>query len=188
MEALSSTISAADFIKLKENNSGIVVIDVRTAAEFNNEYFPGCLHFAVQQITPERFELFKSTHGIHDKQPLFFLCGSGKRAAVAVEQLDKAIPNSLVIIEGGVTQLKGLGANLKKGAGNVISLERQVRIAAGTLVLTGVVAGALLSPVLYGVSAFVGAGLIFAGVTDTCGMGMLLARMPWNALQQKNNA
>jgi hypothetical protein len=61
-----------------------------------------------------------------------------------------------------------------------MSLERQVRIAAGSLVLLGVALGAFVSQWLYGLSAFVGAGLVFAGLTDTCGMGMLLARMPWN--------
>jgi hypothetical protein len=61
-----------------------------------------------------------------------------------------------------------------------ISLERQVRIAAGTLVLLGVALGWFVHVAFFGLSAFVGAGLIFAGVTDWCGMGMLLARMPWN--------
>ena len=56
----------------------------------------------------------------------------------------------------------------------------QVRIAAGTLVLVGSALGAFVSPYFIGLSAFVGAGLIFAGITDTCGMGMMLARMPWN--------
>jgi hypothetical protein len=61
-----------------------------------------------------------------------------------------------------------------------MSLERQVRIAAGSLVVLGTVLGAFVHPAFLGLPAFVGAGLIFAGVTDTCGMGMLLARMPWN--------
>jgi predicted branched-subunit amino acid permease len=65
----------------------------------------------------------------------------------------------------------------------VVSLERQVRIAAGTLVLVGAVLGWLVHPGFMGLSAFVGAGLVFAGVTDTCGMGMLLARMPWNQVR-----
>ena len=64
-----------------------------------------------------------------------------------------------------------------------ISLERQVRIAAGSLVLLGVLLGWLVHPAFIGLSAFVGAGLVFAGVTDTCGMGMMLARMPWNQVK-----
>ena len=69
----------------------------------------------------------------------------------------------------------------------VISLERQVRIAAGSLVLTGVILGWFVHPIFFGLSAFVGAGLVFAGVTDTCGMGLLLARMPWNRVSPPAN-
>jgi hypothetical protein len=67
-----------------------------------------------------------------------------------------------------------------------MSLERQVRITAGSLVLVGVVLGWLVHPYFIGLSAFIGAGLVFAGVTDTCGMGMLLARMPWNTRAAKS--
>ena len=66
-----------------------------------------------------------------------------------------------------------------------MSLERQVRIAAGTLVVLGTVLGLTVHPGFIGLSAFVGAGLIFAGVTDTCGMGLLLARMPWNRCNEE---
>jgi hypothetical protein len=72
------------------------------------------------------------------------------------------------------------GLPMVRGARGSISLERQVRIGAGTLVLAGVVMGWLIHPAFFGFSAFVGAGLVFAGVTDWCGMGMLLAKMPWN--------
>lgn len=61
-----------------------------------------------------------------------------------------------------------------------ISLERQVRIAAGLLVLLGAILGFFVNPSFIGISAFVGAGLVFAGITDTCGMAMMLAKMPWN--------
>lgn len=70
----------------------------------------------------------------------------------------------------------------------VISLERQVRIAAGSLVLLGVLAGAFIQPAFLILSGFVGAGLIFAGVTDWCGMGLLIARMPWNRVNAANAA
>ena len=62
----------------------------------------------------------------------------------------------------------------------VMSLERQVRIAAGSLVVIGAVVGQFVHPGGFGLSAFIGAGLVFAGVTDTCGMGMMIAKMPWN--------
>jgi Flp pilus assembly protein TadB len=117
----------------------------------------------------------------HDSsQPVYLLCASGQRAAKASEQLQGDLDNQLVIVEGGMNALKELGIDLAKGSGNIISLERQVRIAAGSLVVLGVILGFAVNPGFYGLSAFVGAGLVFAGVTDSCGMGMVLARMPWN--------
>jgi len=67
-----------------------------------------------------------------------------------------------------------------EGGGNAISIERQVRIAAGLLVFFGVLLGVWVHPGFLAISAFVGAGLAFAGITDTCGMAMMLAKMPWN--------
>jgi len=66
-----------------------------------------------------------------------------------------------------------------------IPLERQVRIAAGFLVLLGAVLGFFVHPYFIGLSAFVGAGLMFAGITDTCGMALVLAKMPWNQVKDE---
>jgi rhodanese-related sulfurtransferase len=85
----------------------------------------------------------------------------------------------VVNVEGGTVACAAAGLPVVRGR-KAVSLERQVRIAAGLLVVLGVALGWLVHPALVGLSAFVGAGLVFAGVTDTCGMGMLLARMPWN--------
>ena len=81
---------------------------------------------------------------------------------------------TLACVESGLPVVRGMKA---------ISLERQVRIASGLLVLLGALLGWLVHPAFIGLSAFIGAGLVFAGVTDTCGMGMLLARMPWNQVK-----
>jgi hypothetical protein len=85
----------------------------------------------------------------------------------------------VINIEGGTNACIVAGLPVVRGK-KAISLERQVRIAAGLLVLLGVILGWLVHPAFFGLAAFVGAGLVFAGVTDTCGMGMILARMPWN--------
>jgi hypothetical protein len=71
---------------------------------------------------------------------------------------------------------------------NAVSLELQVRIAAGSMVLLGAILGWLVQPAFIGLSAVVGAGLVFAGITDTCGMGMILARMPWNQCSQDSTS
>jgi hypothetical protein len=82
-------------------------------------------------------------------------------------------------IEGGTQACVNDGLEVVRGK-KFMSLERQVRIAAGSLVLIGIGLAYAVHPAFVGLSAFVGAGLIFAGVTDTCGMGMILAKMPWN--------
>ncbi len=89
----------------------------------------------------------------------------------------------MVNVEGGTQAWDQAGLPVVRGQ-QAMSLERQVRIAAGSLVVLGSALGAFVSPYWIGLAAFVGAGLVFAGITDTCGMGMLLARMPWNKVPQ----
>jgi rhodanese-related sulfurtransferase len=84
------------------------------------------------------------------------------------------------VIEGGTEAWASLGLPVEGTGRKTISIERQVRIGAGALVLTGVILGFLVNPGYFSLSAFVGAGLLFAGITDWCSMGLLLARAPWN--------
>lgn len=177
----TTTISASEFKQQKQSpESKLQVIDLRTHAEVESEFLPDCAHFPLQTLNSEELRDYLEKQGHDSSQPLYLLCASGQRAAKAAEQLQGDLDNPLVIVEGGMNALKQQGIDIAKGAGNVISLERQVRIAAGSLVVIGVILGTAVNPGFYGLSAFVGAGLVFAGVTDSCGMGMVLARMPWN--------
>ena len=88
-------------------------------------------------------------------------------------------PN-VVSVQGGTEAWERAGLPVVRGTATVMSLKRQVRIGAGSLVLLGTALGFLVHPAFFGLSAFVGAGLVFAGVTDWCGMGLLLAKFPWN--------
>jgi rhodanese-related sulfurtransferase len=92
----------------------------------------------------------------------------------------------VVNVEGGTLAWEAAGLPLVHGARKAISLERQVRIAAGFLVLVGAVLAMVVHPYFAGLSAFIGAGLMFSGITDTCGMAMVLARMPWNQVKASN--
>ena len=85
---------------------------------------------------------------------------------------------------GGTQAWQEMGLPVVRGK-KVLSLERQVRITAGILVLTGALLGWIIHHAFIGISAFVGAGLAFAGITDSCGMGMMLAKMPWNKISQE---
>lgn len=168
--------SASEFSKIAHSAT---VVDLRTAAEVQTEYLDNCLCLPVQELTDAKFNAMLNDKG-HKNEPVYLLCQSGKRAEIAVEKLQSKTDRPLVIIEGGLNALKAGGVSVKAGVGKTISLERQVRIAAGALVVTGVIVGTWVTPYGYGISAFVGAGLMFAGITDTCGMAMCLARMPWN--------
>ncbi len=110
---------------------------------------------------------------------VYVICKSGQRARMAAEKLVAAGNPEVVVVDGGTDAWATAGLPVVRGQG-VMSLERQVRIAAGSLVVVGVVLSFVLHPGFIGLSAFVGCGLVFAGVTDTCMMGMMLSKMPWN--------
>jgi len=116
-------------------------------------------------------------------RPVYLLCQRGGRATKAAEQLAQAGFTNPIVVEGGTESWSNAGLPVEKSGASVISLERQVRIGAGSLVLLGVLLGWFVHPYFIGLSAFVGAGLVFAGLTDWCGMGLLLAKAPWNQRQ-----
>ena len=158
--------------QIHDHPGPIRLIDVRTPAEFEAVHIEGARLIPLDRLDASQA---RSSPGEH----CVLVCHSGKRAAQACEKLSAAGCGNLAVLEGGVAAWEAAGLPVKRGR-QTLSLERQVRIAAGSLVLTGVVLGAGVHPAFYGLSAFVGAGLVFAGLTDWCGMALLLAKMPWN--------
>ena len=154
----------------------VELIDVRTPAEFREIHVEFARNVPLDRL--DAAAVMQARNGSAD-DPLYIVCRSGGRGQKACEKLLAAGLVNVVNIEGGTTACVDAGLPVVRGR-KAVSLERQVRIAAGLLVLAGVLLGWLVHPALYGLSAFVGAGLVFAGVTDFCGMGLLLARMPWN--------
>jgi rhodanese-related sulfurtransferase len=169
-----STITAAQFSEICRSGGSVELIDVRTPAEFREVHVTAARNVPLDRLDPAEFKIARNGHA----GPLYVICKSGGRGAKACEQLLSAGVTDVVNVEGGTTACVEAGVPVARGK-KVMSLERQVRIAAGSLVLLGVIGSLGYYPVI-GLSAFVGAGLVFAGITDTCGMGMLLARMPWN--------
>ncbi len=155
------------------------ILDVRTAAEIKAAGLADTLHIPLHELSAGRLkeEIAKSGK---NGNCVYLLCQGGKRAEMAAEQLQGQIDAELVIIEGGMNAVKQSNLEITKTARKAIPLERQIRIAAGLLVITGVALGTWVNPGFYGLSAFVGAGLTFAGITDICPMGMLIAKAPWN--------
>ena len=159
-----------------ERARGALLLDVRSPAEFRGGHVRGVINLPLDLVTVAKVGELRG--GDADRR-VVLLCAAGKRATVAAERLyGKGL--HLVVVSGGTEACAQAGLPLDKSPGGVISLERQVRIAAGTLVFGGVLLGANVDPAFYGLSAFIGFGLIFAGVTDWCGMGLLIAKAPWN--------
>lgn len=171
-----SVISPARLAELCKEGPKIELIDVRTPAEYSEVHVEYARNVPLDQLDPGGFI---KTHSGAAQGPLFFICRSGSRGQQACEKLVKAGFTNVVNVEGGTLACEGAGLPVVRAKGT-ISLERQVRIAAGALVVLGALLSWLVHPGFIGLSAIVGAGLVFSGVTDTCGMGMLLARLPWN--------
>ena len=168
MKSLSVQESAQ---KRKEVDS-IPLIDVRTPAEFGSVHAEGAVNHPMESLDVERLRFGK-------EDEIQVICQSGGRSMKVCQKLEAAGYSNVVNVEGGTSAWQASGLPVVEGK-KMISLERQVRIAAGSLIVIGAAIGQFVHPGGFGLSAFVGAGLVFAGVTDTCGMGMMIARMPWN--------
>ena len=164
---------------MANKTADMCILDVRTAAEVKASALPDCLHIPLHELTPARLQNEIEKSGKSGAQ-VYLLCQGGKRAEMAADQLTGNVDSELVIIEGGLNAVQAAQIPLQQTGNAVMSLERQVRIAAGFLVLAGVILGYVVNSGFFVLSGFVGAGLMFAGITDTCMMGMLIARMPWN--------
>jgi len=168
------TIAATDIEGERARNS--LLLDVRSPAEFRGGHVRGAVNLPLELVTVAKVI---ARRGVDNTRHVVLLCASGKRATIAAERLSgKGL--QILVVTGGTLACAQAGLPLDKISNGVISIERQVRIAAGTMVFTGVLLGAYVDPAFYGLSAFIGAGLIFAGVTDWCGMGLLIAKAPWN--------
>jgi rhodanese-related sulfurtransferase len=153
----------------------IHLIDVRTPVEYRELHAEPARNVPLDRLDPAEVT---PPDGRKD-EPVYLICRSGSRGRQACEKMMAAGHTNVFNVEGGTLAWAECGLPVVRGK-KAMALERQVRIAAGSLVLVGVTLGWLVHPAFLGVSGFVGAGLVFSGVTDTCGMGLLLARMPWN--------
>jgi rhodanese-related sulfurtransferase len=174
------TITPNELYRLRGGGKPMDLLDVRTPAEFREMHAEGARCVPLDRLDPEAVLAARASDGA---EPLYLICRSGSRARQACERFVAAGFPNVVSVEGGTLAWEQAGLPVIRGK-KTISLERQVRIAAGSLVLLGAVLALAVDPWFALLPAFIGAGLVFAGVTDTCGMGMLLARMPWNQVPE----
>lgn len=173
--AESLNVVECDVTELKNclQNGARNLIDVREYAEFSGGRVKGAKLIPLGDMENRYAEIDRN-------KPVYLMCRSGKRSAEAQRKLLALGFSDVRNVRGGFEAWKAAGFDFERDVGAVWSLERQVRFAAGSLVVLGVILSLLIHPFFIALSAFVGAGLVFAAVTDTCGMAMILARMPWN--------
>lgn len=151
----------------------LVLLDVRTAAEFESVHIDGSLNVALDQIEQQRQQLSESL-----KHPVVLVCRSGNRARQAAALLQHVNLPNLHILEGGIQAWQAANEPVKQGRQRW-ALDRQVRGLAGSIVLFSMIGSLFWSPLRW-VAAFMGAGLTYSALTDSCAMGMLLSKLPYN--------
>jgi rhodanese-related sulfurtransferase len=156
-------------------DGGAVLIDIREADEHAREKIPGARHMPLSKLD-------EMDVAVHQGRPVIFHCRSGARTQANARQLAGKLGESCdaFIIDGGLDALRRAGLPVVTDRRQPIELQRQVQIGAGGLALAGTVFGLLISPWFFVVPAFVGAGLVTAGITGFCGMARVLMRAPWN--------
>lgn len=158
-------------LALKDKDQCLVV-DVREPAEFEAEHVPGSLNLPLSGLA-------SSAPGLARDKRIYLVCRSGARSSEAARLLAKAGFSGLRVLEGGLLNWNVPGGRVK-GSCQIWSLDRQMRFTAGGLVLAGIVLGHWGHPYFLGLSVFVAAGLIFSALTDSCGLVVLLSKLPWN--------
>jgi len=171
-----ATISPAILHDLRRRGESFDLVDVRTPAEFAEAHVDGALNIPLDRLDAKAIAAERAGR----PGTLYVVCKSGGRSRQACEKLLAAGLSQVASVDGGTAACGDAGLPLIRGR-KAMSLERQVRICAGALVVLGVaLAWILQNPAWTLLSGFIGAGLVFAGITDTCGMAMMLAKMPWN--------
>ncbi|MFF7680066.1 rhodanese-like domain-containing protein [Actinacidiphila glaucinigra] len=152
------------------------VIDVRTPGEYATGHLPGAHNLPLDRLE-EAADALKT---VAARTPLLIVCASGNRSAKACDQLAR-LDIEAATLDGGTSAWQAAGHDVERTAGARATwpMDRQVRLAAGSLVVIGFLTG-LAWPPAHWISGAVGAGLVFSGVTNTCGMAALLSRLPHN--------
>ncbi len=171
---LPPVMSAIDLAHLIDEHPSVRLLDVRTPGEYEAAHIRGAYNVPLDRLSEHAREIRSTVEA-----PVVLVCQSGQRARVAEEALRRAGMPNLHVLDGGVNGWRTSGGTLVHGAPRM-SLERQVRIAAGALAAAGAILALTINPLFATVPAVVGSGLVFAGITDTCMLGMLLARLPHN--------
>jgi rhodanese-related sulfurtransferase len=167
-------ISASALAETCRQQDPPLLLDVRTAVEVQEISIAGVTKVPLDELKPDAFA---REHGSAPR--VVVICRGGTRAKKAAGMLTVAGMPHVAVLDGGMQAWEAAGLPVLRGQ-RVMALDRQVRIATGTLVLLGWALGTWVHPAWFGVCGFMGAGLIFSGIANFCGLALLLARAPWN--------
>ena len=171
---MPAVMQPAEVVALMLTHPATRLLDVRTPGEHESVHIAGAYNVPLDTLAEHAREIQSVV-----ASPVVLICQSGARARQAEAALSAAGMANLHVLDGGVGGWVAAGHPVVRGAKR-LSLERQVRIAAGALAATGGILALVVNPLFALLPAVVGGGLVFAGVTDTCGMAMLLSRLPYN--------
>jgi len=169
----SATVNSSELRELLNSSQAPRLIDVRTPAEFETAHIPGAYNVPLDLLREHRDEIVK-----HLDKNVVLVCRSGQRAAKADETLRRAGLVNVHVLDGGITAWEGKGYDVNRGAQRW-DLERQVRLVAGLIVALSILVGVFVPGVQW-VAFAIGAGLTVAALSNTCAMGILLSRLPYN--------
>lgn len=170
----SPILSPAGLVRLCAERPDTRLLDVRTPAEFESQHIAGAYNVPLDTLPEHGPEIRAGVDA-----PVVLICRSGQRARKGEEALRATGMTDLHVLDGGMAAWLVTGQPVREGMPR-LSLERQVRIAAGGLAGAGGFLALFVNPLFAAIPAFIGSGLVFAGVTGTCTMGMLLAKLPYN--------
>lgn len=168
-----TVIDAATLHDLLDRGADIRMLDVRTPAEFGTAHISGSYNVPLDTLAEHAAELHR-----HVEEPVVVICRTGNRARQAEAKLAAAGMGNLHVLDGGIVAWEAMNADVVRGK-EKWALERQVRLVAGSIVAASILAS-LKAPKARFVAGGIGAGLTFAALTDTCAMGMLLGKLPYN--------
>jgi len=172
--SLPPLLTPYDIASLLRDHPEARLLDVRTPGEFEAEHIAGAYNVPLDTLGEHGAEIRAAV-----AEPVVLICRSGQRARKAEQALKRAGMSNLHVLDGGMTAWTAAGLPVRRAAPRM-SLERQVRIAAGALAAVGGFLALFVNPLFAALPAFVGSGLVVAGATDTCTMGMLIAKLPFN--------